>query len=286
MMDGWKLISQRSRQHITKLFVETFGKSHLASLASSMPKATRTAAKAAAPKNSTAKMILKVGLRKQPATKPTSRRKKAKEEGKTGDKRATPKSKCHYHVMLIKEISSVMRHLNSSPPRKYSFDDWAWYLNSSAKTNRRPKRTTKRSEGRDARLRGGSGVGTDTGRKMGEKETVKWSGIGNRSPLMGNKEEAEWVLERMTRTLKRELEEMHREEMEGRGDWAPGRKMEGKEPLWREGYRDGKVGGKRYVEDVGEKRRLETDEEGPSSSSSQTVTRERGDGDEIEDENV
>lgn len=31
---------------------------------------------------------------------------------------------------------------------------------------------------------------------------------------MGNKEEAEWVLERLTTTLNRELEEMRREELE------------------------------------------------------------------------
>lgn len=33
----------------------------------------------------------------------------------------------------------------------------------------------------------GSGVGTNTGRKIEEKKTVKWNWIGNRSPLIGNK---------------------------------------------------------------------------------------------------
>ncbi len=31
-------------------------------------------------------------------------------------------------MVLIKEIGKVMKHLNSSPPRKYTFDEWAWYL--------------------------------------------------------------------------------------------------------------------------------------------------------------
>jgi potassium channel subfamily K, other eukaryote len=35
---------------------------------------------------------------------------------------------------------------------------------------------------------------------------------------MGNKEEAEWVLERLTTTLNRELEAMRREELEREGD--------------------------------------------------------------------
>ena len=51
---------------------------------------------------------------------------RAKKQGEAGDE--IPKSKRHYHVVLIKEISKVMKHLNSSPPRKYTFDEWAWYL--------------------------------------------------------------------------------------------------------------------------------------------------------------
>jgi potassium channel subfamily K len=35
---------------------------------------------------------------------------------------------------------------------------------------------------------------------------------------MGTKEEAEWVLERLTTTLNRELEEMRKEELEEEGD--------------------------------------------------------------------
>lgn len=51
---------------------------------------------------------------------------RAKKQGEGGDE--IPKSKRHYHLVLIKEISKVMKHLNSSPPRKYTFDEWAWYL--------------------------------------------------------------------------------------------------------------------------------------------------------------
>jgi len=51
---------------------------------------------------------------------------RAEKQGETGDE--IPKSKRHYHLVLIKEIGKVMKHLNSSPPRKYTFDEWAWYL--------------------------------------------------------------------------------------------------------------------------------------------------------------
>jgi potassium channel subfamily K len=154
-----------------------------------------------------------------------------------------------------------MGHLNSSPPRKYSFDEWAWYLKligedeSSPETHRKPIRRPKHTS---------DGPGIVIGRVLDEDKTVKWSWVGKRSPLMGNKEEAEWVLERLTKTLERELEAMRKEEEEGRGDWAPGgrmERMEGMEPMFRDG--DGNGG------------------EGPSTESSRTMTRERKDGEEV-----
>jgi potassium channel subfamily K len=113
------------------------------------------------------------------------------------------------------------------------------------------------------------------GLKLDEEKTVKWSWIGNRSPLMGNKEEAEWVLERLTRTLQRELEEMRKEEEESRGDWAPGGKMDGKQPLQKDGNLVENEGGKEDGQERGGK-----SEEGPSIESSRTATQEREDEDE------
>jgi potassium channel subfamily K, other eukaryote len=178
-----------------------------------------------------------------------------------------PKSKRHYHTMLIKEISSVTRYLNSSPPRKYSFDEWAWYLKligedeSGPETHRKATRRPKRY---------GTGLGTNTGRKMGE-EKVKWSWIVNRSQLMGNKEEAEWLLERLTKTLERYLEAMREEEEEGKGDWALEWRKESKDPLFHDRHQEG-------AEEKNE--RLETGKEGPSVGSSRTVTQVE-DGDEM-----
>ncbi|PMD35598.1 voltage-gated potassium channel [Hyaloscypha variabilis F] len=134
---------------------------------------------------------------------------RAKKQGEGGDE--IPKSKRHYHVVLIKEIGKVMKHLNSSPPRKYTFDEWAWYLKligedeNSADTHRAALRKPRPD---------GEGLGAAL---ADQNKEVKWSWVGNRSPLMGNKEEAEWVLERLTTTLNRELEAMRREELEKEG---------------------------------------------------------------------
>jgi potassium channel subfamily K len=138
--------------------------------------------------------------------KATRETKRAKKQGEEDDK--LPKSTRHYHCILIKEIGKVMKHIHSSPPRKYTFDEWAWYLKligedeSNADTHRKALRKPRPD---------GEGLGAAM---MDEDRSVKWSWVGNRSPLMGNKEEAEWVLERLTATLDRELEQIRREELE------------------------------------------------------------------------
>jgi potassium channel subfamily K len=167
--------------------------------------------------------------------------KRARKEGETGDERATPQSRRHYHSMLIKEIGRVMKHLNSSPPRRYSFDEWAWYLKligedeSSPETHRKAWRKAN-ADGDGIRTAGYIGA-------HGREGKTKWSWLGKKSPLMGNKEEAEWVLERLTRTLERELEAMKREEEEGTGDWAEGGAMRGTKIMERVGETGEEEGG-------------------------------------------
>lgn len=136
---------------------------------------------------------------------------RAEAKGKENDK--LPTSRRHYHSILIKEISSVMKHLNSSPPRKYTFEEWAWFLKligedeSSSDLHRHPTHEA-RADGGDAAI-GKAGEG-----HWGQQ--AKWSWIGDRSPLLGHKEEPEWVLEKLTAMLDRELEAMRREEVEKR----------------------------------------------------------------------
>lgn len=115
------------------------------------------------------------------------------------------------HCLLIKEIGTVMTHVNSSPSRKYTFDEWAWYLEllgedeSDASTHKNPLgRPNLGGEGLAIAIPGRCG----NERGQGEKKRAKWSWIGEQSPLMGNKEESEWLLERLTKTLEMELESM------------------------------------------------------------------------------
>lgn len=109
-----------------------------------------------------------------------------------------------HHYLLAKEFRNVMQHLNENPPRKYTYEEWAWFLKlmgedeASINSHRRASTTITKTEG--------SGPDTQQAQFNDQGEmTLQWSWLGNRSPLMGETEEAEWVLERLSITLEREL---------------------------------------------------------------------------------
>lgn len=52
--------------------------------------------------------------------------KEAREAGAKGDKLGEDIHR--YHYLLVKEFRNVMKHLNESPPRRYSYEEWAWFL--------------------------------------------------------------------------------------------------------------------------------------------------------------
>ena len=114
-----------------------------------------------------------------------------------------------YHFLLIKELRKVMKHLNESPPRRYSYEEWAWFLRlmgeneSSDSTHRKAPIRIKPANSEEAELQ--QGPAEDKGEHI-----QQWSWVGNRSPLMGETEEAEWVLERLSVTLEKALKRQSR----------------------------------------------------------------------------
>ncbi len=109
-----------------------------------------------------------------------------------------------YHYLLAKEFRNVMQHLNENPPRKYTYEEWAWFLKlmgedeASINSHRRAPITITRTQ--DSKPDTQQAQFNDQ-----EEMTRQWSWLGNRSPLMGETEEAEWVLERLSITLEKEL---------------------------------------------------------------------------------
>ena len=109
-----------------------------------------------------------------------------------------------YHYLLAREFRNVMKHLNENPPRKYTYDEWAWFLKltgedeAATDSHRKAPITINKSQDSKPDIQQAR---TDDQ----EQETRQWSWLGNRSPLMGETEEAEWVLEKLSMTLEREL---------------------------------------------------------------------------------
>ena len=108
-----------------------------------------------------------------------------------------------YHWLLVKEFRNVMKHLNESPPRKYSYEEWTWFLKlmgedeGSHASHRKPLIEVRNAANREPDI---GQAQTDDAQQIRQ-----WSWLGNRSPLMGETEEAEWILERLAMTLEREL---------------------------------------------------------------------------------
>lgn len=128
--------------------------------------------------------------------------------------RVVPDNRHDYAVVLIDEISRVTQHLKSKPPRKYNFEEWAWFLGlvgedeGRADTHKKPV-----AKSRKKRRRKGE---QETRGPVDDPEHLQWSWVGSRSPLMGSQEEAEWILEKLEQRLAEELRAM-RDEALGKG---------------------------------------------------------------------
>ena len=120
----------------------------------------------------------------------------------------------HFHqFLLIKAIQQVSGQVNATPPRRYSYAEWAWFLKlieqdeGRADLHRRPEAvqddTARKEENGDA---------TPGSRREGESST-SWSWLSAESPLMGTTDEAQWVLSKLMATLEKKLKEQRHEEL-------------------------------------------------------------------------
>ncbi|KAL8801493.1 MAG: hypothetical protein Q9182_004396 [Xanthomendoza sp. 2 TL-2023] len=115
-----------------------------------------------------------------------------------------------YHYQLIREFRNVMKHLDENPPRRYTYEEWAWYLKLMGEdednyTSHRKPPVKVRSDYKGNRKPDMQQGSTDD--KVDEHR--QWSWLGNRSPLMGEMGEPDWVLERLSVTLEKQLKRQH-----------------------------------------------------------------------------
>lgn len=155
-----------------------------------------------------------------------------------------------YHYILARELRNLMRDTSESPPKQYDYSEWVYYLKligqdeSDSDLHRKPpveprhtKHHRKSQEGgqeadqiderdavgvaggevRDPDVAPGADENTDPQAPQGPKK-LKWSWLGTRSPLMGTKTEAMWLLERISAVLETELK---RNGVKRGSDWKP-----------------------------------------------------------------
>ena len=114
-----------------------------------------------------------------------------------------------YHYLLAREIRNVIKHVDESPPRKYLYAEWTWFLKlmgedeASSKTHRHPSAHPQQSKD------GAPGLQQAGVRDEHTGGQAEWSWLGERSPLMGEMAEAQWVLDRLSRRLERLLRGAH-----------------------------------------------------------------------------
>lgn len=108
-----------------------------------------------------------------------------------------------YHFVLAKEIRQLMKDVDASPPRQYKYDEWQYYLRligqdeNTPSGHRKPKIKQQRNGSHSP------DIGT-----ADDGDTVEWSWLGIRSPLMGNQTESQWLLQRLGATLEAEMRKM------------------------------------------------------------------------------
>lgn len=110
-----------------------------------------------------------------------------------------------YHFLLVKEIRAVLRDSQMESKKTYTYDEWAYFLKLLGIDEDNDEMHTKRYN----RPKRDSDPGVQVGRVFDhDGKPVEWSWLSLRSPLLSQKSEPEWILDRL---LKKMSSEMHLE---------------------------------------------------------------------------
>lgn len=123
-------------------------------------------------------------------------------------------------LLLISEIQSLSKHVREAEPRRYAFEEWAWYLGLIGEDERDPD-THRKAKPKEKRRKRHKRRNKHKHHRHGQQypeqqcratpepadqdERFKWSWVGIRSPLMGGQEESEWIMERLMDRLQESL---------------------------------------------------------------------------------
>jgi potassium channel subfamily K, other eukaryote len=155
----------------------------------------------------------------------------------------------HYRHLLISEMKRVYSYVNAEPPKKFTYEEWAYYLSllgedeHDQRYHRRAPVKVQDPKGRADFEKSNSSSSDNI--EVKEKDTQQdapvnqfakdkedieeWSWLGDRSPLLGDKDEAAWILERLFAVLERDLKKQmaQRHEEAGQRRQQPQRPQSG-----------------------------------------------------------
>jgi potassium channel subfamily K len=109
-----------------------------------------------------------------------------------------PSTGTNFQLLLMSEIRDVIGHLKESKPHHYTFNQWAWYLKLIGEDENSPQTHCKVSLEKACQ---------DINKGVPDGG-LKWSWVGNHSPLLGTQEESEWILGRLMDKLEESLLKM------------------------------------------------------------------------------
>lgn len=125
----------------------------------------------------------------------------------------------HYRRMLLSNIRRVYADSGQTEPKQYTYDEWAFFLkllgedeaderfHMRALNKRRTKDKKKHSPTNQVEdVRNGQIRILPPGQSdPADDETVQWSWIGSKSPLMSDKDEPSWLLEKLFQRLEESM---------------------------------------------------------------------------------
>ena len=162
------------------------------------------------------------------------------EAAKEGDEIAEDEH--HYRRILLSQIRKVYTDSLASQPKHYSYDEWAYFLKllgedeaderfhrnarTRPKSHRKGDNTSEHEKPIDKEAREFASAGQKLARDADHEgdatvdgeQITQWSWIGHRSPLMGDRDEPEWLLDRMFRRLEDSLHETEEQQKQDRDD--------------------------------------------------------------------
>ncbi len=112
-----------------------------------------------------------------------------------------------YHYLLVREMRKVMKDFQKTPDKNYTFEEWSWFLHLMGEDEGNPKHHGEAQGKHEVSQK--EFINDQENRvqndESGSEEEKNWSWIGIRSPLMGETDEPEWILGRLSLTLERQL---------------------------------------------------------------------------------